>query len=188
MKFRKICGIVLGFIFLFSSHAFAASYEIDPAHSSVSFKIRHLVGNVRGEFDKFSGTVEYDENSEAASSVKVSIAASSINTKNENRDKHLKSPDFFDTEKFSEITFVSKKIDPVKKKITGDLTMHGVTKEIEIDYTIGGIAEDPRGRKHLGGSGQVTLNRNEFGILYDPMGAMVGREVKVELEIEALLK
>ncbi len=173
-------------LLLLSGHALAATYEIDPAHSSVSFKIRHLVGNVRGGFDKFSGTIEYDPSSEAASSLKVSIDAASINTGNEGRDKHLKSPDFFDTEKFSEIAFVSKKVDPEKKKLTGDLTLHGVTKEVEIDYTVGGIAQDPKGKTHLGGSGQVTLNRSDFGIAYDPSGAMIGRDVKVELEIEAL--
>jgi polyisoprenoid-binding protein YceI len=171
---------------VFASPVWAATYEIDAAHSSVSFKVGHLVGNVRGQFDKFSGTVDYDEKNIEASKVNVQIEAASINTGNADRDKHLRGEDFFDIAKYPDITFVSKRADA--QKLVGDLTMHGVTKEIEIPYTMGGLVKDPWGKQRLGGSGALTIDRRDFGIKYDPTGLTIKNDVKIELEIEATLK
>ena len=169
-----------------STCAMAATYDIDPAHSSVEFKIRHLVGRVTGGFREFEGTIVYDATNEAASATKVKINVDSIDTHNGNRDMHLKTADFFDSSNFPKITFVSKKVDPSAKKMTGDLTMHGVTKEVELDYAFRGTAPDKKGFTHLGGSGKTLLHRKDFGINYDPTTAMIGDEVEVQIEIEAI--
>ncbi len=181
-------GITVLVLLFGSTTAFSATYDIDPAHSNVEFKIRHLVGRVTGHFNQFSGTVEFDEKNEAASVIRVKIEADSIDTGNVDRDMHLKTADFFDTSSFPKITFVSKKVDAEKKKIVGDLTLHGVTKEVELDYTFGGMAPDKKGFIHLGGSGKTTLNRKDFGINYDPTSAMIGNEVDIQLDIEAIQK
>ena len=173
-------------IFCLPAPGFAAAYEIDTVHSSVTFKVRHLVGAVRGGFASFSGTVEYDEENPAASSVRAEINTASIDTNNDSRDKHLASADFFDAAQYPKITFVSKNVDPAAGVIKGDLTMHGVTREISIPYKFGGLVDDKRGGKRIGGSGETQINREEFGIAYDPSGVTIGHEVDVMLDIEAV--
>ena len=182
----RLLSLVGMFLLLNGSQAFSATYDIDTSHSNVEFKIRHLVGKVAGHFNEFEGTVEFDAKNEVASIVKVKINVDSIDTHNANRDMHLKTADFFDTSNFSKITFVSKKVDPVTKKMTGDLTMHGVTKEVELDYTFGGTMPDKKGFIHLGGTGKTLLYRKDFGINYDPTTAMIGDEVEVQIDIEAI--
>lgn len=174
----------------YSAALFAATYDIDPAHSSVGFKIGHLVSTVRGEFNRFQGTIEFDQEKIEDSSVTAVIDASSIDTRIEDRDNHLRSADFFDVQKFSEATFTSKKIEG--DKVMGDLTMHGVTKEVALTYTFHGIATDPWGKERAGFSGETVIDRKDFGITYnkvlDQGGLLIGNEVKVEIEIEAILK
>ena len=189
LSHKKIASYFMVLSLLFtSSWVYAATYEIDPAHSSVTFKIRHLVGKVKGRFNKFQGTIEFDENNQAASSVKARIDLDSIDTQNADRDMHLRTADFFDTSNFQKVTFDSKAVDVEKKKLVGDLTMHGVTREVSLDYSFNGLAPDQKGRKHLGGSGVVELKRQDFGINYDPGALMLGSEVTVEIEIEAIEK
>lgn len=168
-------------------------WEIDPAHSSTLFAVRHLmVSTVRGEFGKVIGTVTLDENDPTKSSIEATIDTTSINTRNAKRDEHLKGPDFFEVEKYPTITFQSKKIEAVGEgtfKVTGDLTMHGVTKEVVLDVEGATTpVKDPMGRMKLGGGATTTLNRKDFGIVYNRTletgGILIGEEVEVTIDVE----
>ncbi len=169
-------------------------YEIDSAHSSVGFRVKHLVGKVSGRFTKFAGTVSYEPGKPETWQAEAKIDANSINTDNEKRDGHLKTPDFFDTAKCPDITFKSTKV-VVKDnaaKLHGDLTMHCVTKPIVLDLEIGGAAKDPWGNARAGFSATGTLNRKDFGIVWnkslDSGGLMLGEEIGISLDIEAGVK
>lgn len=179
-------------LLLSASLASAATYKIDPVHSEIGFSVKHLmVSTVRGEFTKFEGTVDYDPANVAASKVDVTIDAASIDTSNEKRDAHLTSPDFFDAGKFPQITFRSKKVEgaPGALKVTGDLTMHGTTKEVVLDVE-GPTDEikDPFGRTVRGVSATTKIDRRDFGLTWNKAleagGVMVGDEVKISLDLE----
>ena len=168
------------------------TYEIDSTHSAVHFSVRHLmVSNVRGEFTKVSGTVKFDAEKPETSTIKATIDANSISTRDAQRDGHLRSPDFLDTEKFPTITFSSKKVEiqPGGGKITGDLTIHGVTREITLDVE-GPSPEmkDPWGKQRIGASATTKLSRKEFGLTWNAAletgGVMVGDEVKINIDVE----
>lgn len=182
------------FTLIFISHSLAGdNYVIDPVHSKVGFSVRHFViSNVEGRFKDFSGTISYDEKDIANSWVKVTIKVASISTDNEKRDSHLKSPDFFDAEKYPEITFVSNKIIQSNDGYVavGDLTMRGVTKEIEVPFVIHGTVKDPWGNTRLGAEANLSLNRMDYGIKWNNKleggGLVVGEEVKINLSIEAI--
>jgi polyisoprenoid-binding protein YceI len=164
------------------------TYKIDPVHSEVSFKIRHLLAKTSGRFTKFTGTIKVDTADISKSSVEVSIEAASINTDNEARDKHLKGAEFFDVEKFATITFKSTSVREVVKgklEVTGDFTLHGVTKRITFPITNAGTMPGMQPGSVVAGftDGAVTINRNDFGIKIYP-GAL-GDEVAISLNIEA---
>jgi len=164
------------------------AYKIDPVHSEVSFKIRHLLAKAGGRFTKFSGTIKVDAADIGRSSVEVSIDATSIATDNEGRDKHLKSADFFDVEKFPSITFKSTSVKEVAKgklEVTGDFTLRGVTKRITIPITNAGSQPGMKPGTVVAGfiDGAVTINRNDYGIKYGP--GVLGDEVAISLNIEA---
>jgi polyisoprenoid-binding protein YceI len=164
------------------------SYKIDPVHSEVSFKVRHLLAKTSGRFAKFSGTIKVDAADASKSSVEVSIEAASISTDNEARDKHLKSADFFDVEKFPTITFKSTSVKEVAKgklEVTGDFTLRGVTKRITIPITNAGTQPGMQPGSVIAGfiDGAVTINRNDFGIKYGP--GVLGDDVAISLNIEA---
>lgn len=169
------------------------TYEIDPAHSSVHFSVRHMMlSNVRGEFGKVSGTVKYDPQNPESSSVEATIDARSINTRDAQRDNHLKSADFLDVEKFPTLTFRSKKVQITSSnggKVTGDLTLHGVTREVTLNVE-GPTQEvkDPWGKQRIGASATAKLNRKDFGLTWNAAleagGVMVGDEVKIEMDLE----
>lgn len=184
---KRILGLILA-VGLSSTSVFAANvYKIDPVHSSIAFSVKHMmVSNVPGQFDQYEGQAIYDPKDLSASKVEVTIQASSIDTHNEKRDGHLKSPDFFDAAKFPTITFISKKITPTE--ITGDLTMKGVTKEITIPATITGPVKGMMGNL-IGISGTFTLNRQDYGISYnkvlDQGGLAVSNDVVVNFSFEA---
>jgi polyisoprenoid-binding protein YceI len=173
--------------------AFAAdSYKIDFAHSSIEFSVKHMmVSNVKGSFDKFDGTITYDPDNIANSSVQFSIDAASVNTKNEKRDEHLRSADFFDAANHPEITFKSEKI---SKKgdgyvATGTLVMHGVSKKIDLPFVLNGPVQNPWGQTVVGVEINYQINRKDFGLEWnktmDNGGLVVGDDVKIEINLEA---
>lgn len=173
----------------------AETYEIDASHSQVGFRIRHLVGKVPGRFTGFSGTIDYAPGKPGSWKVDAKIDPATINTDNEKRDGHLKAPDFFDVAKYPEMTFKSTKVTDVKgetAKLHGDLTMHGVTKAVVLDLEIGGTTKDPWGKTRAGFSATGTINRKDFGITYNSVldngGLMLGEDVAISLDIEAVLK
>ena len=189
---RNLLALVL---VLSAVSARAETYVIDPGHSSIGFRIKHLVGKVPGRFTGFSGTIEYTPGKPGSWKADAKIDPATINTDNAKRDGHLKSPDFFDVAKFPEMSFKSTKVTEVKgekAKLYGDLTMHGVTKAVVLDLEIGGTAKDPSGKTHAGFTATGTLNRKDFGISYNAVldngGLMLGEDVAITLDIEAVLK
>lgn len=178
---------------LAASAAFSQDvYNVDKTHSEVTFRVRHFVSKVPGRFDDFSGTISVVPGKPAASSVEFAIKTASINTANTNRDNHLRSADFFDAEKYPEITFKSTKIVPVDAdtfNVTGIFTMHGTAKELTIPVEFGGTVTDARGTEKAGFSLVTKLNRKDYGIVWNQTldsGSMVlGDEVEITVNIEA---
>ena len=190
--FRIILAIVM---LLAPVGASASTWNIDPEHSSIQFNVSHLgLVEVKGIFRKYQGTVTLDEKDIAKSSVNVTIEAASIDTGVEKRDEHLKTADFFEVAKHPTITFISKKVNQAgegKLKVSGDLTICGVTKEVVLDVT-GPTKElkDPWGNIRRGVSATTTINRTEFGLTYNKIldnGVMViGNKVTISLEAELI--
>lgn len=177
--------------------ALASTWSIDPEHSNIGFKVRHLmVSNVKGSFDKYTATVDIDDRDITKSKVTVSIDTNSINTNVQKRDEHLRSADFFDVAKYPEMTFVSKKITKSGKdrlKVAGDLTLHGVTREVVLDVQ-GPSKEikDPWGNIRKGATATTKINRKDFGLTWNKAletgGVVVGDEITITLEIEMIRK
>jgi polyisoprenoid-binding protein YceI len=174
-----------------------AMWDLDPAHTSAQFAVRHLmVSTVRGEFGKVSGTVNLDEQDPTKSSLEATIDTASINTRVEKRDQHLKSPDFLDVAKYPAMTFKSKKIEKVsdaKFKVTGDLTLHGVTKEVVLDVEGSHKAfKDPSGNLRVGGVATTKINRQDFGVQWNKAletgGVVAGDEVAITIDVELTKK
>jgi polyisoprenoid-binding protein YceI len=175
----------------------AATWELDPAHSTIGFAIRHMmISSVRGQFRTFTGKATGDPKTPDKAEIEATIDVASIDTANAKRDDHLKTPDFFDVAKFPTMTFKSKKITaagPGKAKVTGDLTLHGVTKEIVLE--VEGptqVIKDPMGNTRAGAHATTKINRKDFGIVYDKTldggGLMVGNEVEITIDVEAVQK
>src|ERR1700682_3375439 len=166
------------------------TYQIDPAHSSAQFTVRHMmITNVRGGFSSVKGTVVYDPDNLAQSSVEVHIDTASIKTMDEQRDTHLKSADFLDAEKYPEITFKSTKVE--RGKVTGDLTIHGVTRELVLQ--VDGPtpeAKDPYGNIRVGASATTKIKRSDFGLTYNAAletgGILIGDDLKIEVEVSMI--
>lgn len=166
------------------------TYQIDPAHSSAQFTVRHMmITNVRGGFSSVKGTVVYDPDNPGESSVEAHIETASIKTMEEQRDAHLKSADFLDADKFPEIIFKSKKVE--HGKITGDLTIHGVTREVVLQ--VDGPtpeAKDPYGNIRVGASASTKIKRSDFGLTYNAAletgGILIGDDLKIEVEISMI--
>lgn len=176
--------------------ASAAEYQIDPAHSGAQFTVKHLmISNVRGQFSKVTGTVVYDPNNLKASSIKATIDVSTVDTRDAQRDGHLKSPDFFDVAKFPSIAFESTKLykEGDKLKAAGNLTIKGVTKPATLTIT-GPSPEikDPFGNLRLGANATTVINRQDFGVSWnknlDGGGVMVSDSVTIDLDIELTRK
>jgi len=175
--------------------AFATTWNIDPDHSNVGFKVRHLmVSNVKGSFDKHTGVVDINDKDITKSKVEVSIDTASINTNVKKRDDHLRSADFFDVAKFPTMTFVSSKVAMAGKdklKVTGDLTLHGVTKEVVLDVEGPTVeSKDPWGAIRRGAVATTKINRKDFGLVWNKAletgGIAVGDEILISLEIEMI--
>ena len=173
--------------------SFAAdTYAVDAGHSEVSFQVRHLVTNVRGRFNDFNGTINLDPANLEKSSVEFRVQAASIDTAHADRDKHLRAEDFFHVEKYPEITFKSTSIKKTGKDtyaVTGDFTMRGVTKRITLPVTYLGTARDPWGNDKAGFETAITLDRKDYGIVWntavDNGGVILGDEVKIAVNLEA---
>jgi polyisoprenoid-binding protein YceI len=178
-----------------TSAARAADYEIDPAHTEVAFKARHVAGKVPGRFTKFSGAFTYDPKNPKAWKAEATIDAASINTDVEARDKHLKSDAFFDVEKCPTIAFKSTKVSGVKGdhfKLAGDLTMHCVTKPVTLEVEANGTGKDPWGNESASFSATASVNRQDWGISWnktlDSGGLFVGDKIDLILEITGNIK
>ena len=173
----------------------ADTWTIDKAHSDVTFRIKHLMSKVTGSFADFDGTITTDFANLGASSVSFTVQATSIDTKNADRDKHLRSADFFDVEKFPTISFASSRITKTGDDsfdVTGTLTMHGVSKEITLPVTFLGAAQDPWGNTKAGFEIDTTLSRTDFGIVWNKAletgGFLLGDEVEVTINLELAKK
>jgi polyisoprenoid-binding protein YceI len=196
LKIRTLAALAVTLLLTLSAAAQDQSqnkdaWQLDPPHSSAQFSVRHLgVSTVRGAFTKVSGTVLYDPANLAKSSIQTTIEAASVDTRVEMRDNDLRSPNYFDVQKYPTITFQSKKIEAAgagKLKVTGDLTIHGVTKEVVLDVD-GPSApiKDPWGNQRRGASATTKINRMDFGVAGAP--GMVGDDIIITLDIEMIKK
>ena len=180
--------------------AFASEWSLDPEHTELGFSVRHMmVSNVHGDFGKYTAVINVDDKDVTKSTVTMDIDPASINTKSEKRDTHLKSGEFFDVTKFPKMTFKSTKIekgaDAKHLKITGDLTMHGVTKPITLDAELSDDWTDPKewgGNTHKGVKATGKLNRKDFGLNWqkelDKGGVVAGDEVTLSIDAELVKK
>ena len=170
----------------------AASYKIDPAHSSVTFTVAHMaISKVHGRFDKFSGTLDYTPGETKTWKTEAVIETASINTSAADRDNHLRGPDFFNAEKFPAMTFKSVRVSGVKGmkgKVHGELTLMGVTRPVVLEVEASGPATDPWGNERLGAVATTVINRKDFGLVWNKVletgGLLVGEKVNITLELE----
>ena len=176
--------------------AHADTWQIDSSHTSVEFTVRHMmISNVKGQFQKTTGTITANGNDPASAKIDVTIDASSVDTRVERRDAHLKSPDFLDVAKYPTITFKSTKVEadgPNKWKMTGDLTVHGVTKPVVLDVEGSGPPIQVMGNTRAGASATTKIKRSDFGLTWNKAleagGVLVGDEVAISIDVEAVKK
>lgn len=171
----------------------AQTLKIDPQHSNVGFQVRHIFTKVSGRFREFEGSLRFDEKNPAASSVEVTIKTASIDTNVEARDKDLRSPRFFEVEKYPTITFKSTAVQPIdqkKAKIKGILSMHGVSKEVTLDAEYLGKLKDPWGNVRYGFHAETSIDRREFGLTWNEAleagAVLVGEQVDILLDVEGI--
>jgi polyisoprenoid-binding protein YceI len=185
MRIRNVLGF-LPVLFAVCGSAWAADeYKIDPVHSTVGFAVKHLaVSTVHGRFNEFNGSIILDEKDPSKSSVDVVIKSASINTDNNFRDNDLRGPNFLDVSKFPELTFKSKSVEKKGDGYVahGTLTIHGVSKDVDLPFTLTGPVNTQRG-KAFGAEAGLPINRQDFGVAGG--GAMVGSEIKIEISVEA---
>ena len=171
------------------------SWQVDAAHSTVSFSVRHMViSKVKGRFAKWTAKLDLDTANLAAASVEVEVDAASVDTGVADRDTHLRSADFFDTAKYPTLTYKSRSVkqDGAEKlHVVGDLTMHGVTKEVALEVEVGGQGKDPWGNTRTGYTAKASLNRKEFGLGWNQAletgGVLVSEKIEIEIELQAIL-
>ncbi len=169
-------------------------WNIDPAHSEVGFAAKHMmISTVRGRFSEISGYIDFDENDPESAKIDVEVGVASVDTRQEGRDNHLRSADFFDTENHPSMKFVSTKVEHLKGneyKVTGDLTIRGNTNPVTLDATFEGTHPDPWGGTRAGFAASGKVNRNEFGLTYNAAieagGVVIGPEIKLQLDVEAV--
>jgi polyisoprenoid-binding protein YceI len=188
---------IISFVLAVPVFTYAVTWEMDPSHSSFQFKVRHMtVSNIKGDFSKFQGVVTIDEKDITQMKVEVAIESTSVNTGHPQRDEHLRGPDFFDVAKYPTITFASRKVikaDGHRLRVIGDLTIHGVTREITVDVE-GPTPEvkDPGGNSRRGATATTKISRREFGLTWNKVldngGLVVGDEVSIYLELELVRK
>jgi polyisoprenoid-binding protein YceI len=188
MKTTALLLLAVSFI---SQVRAADEYKIDPAHTSLTFSVRHMgISNVKGHFDDFTGTVVMDAG--AVKEIKGTVKVKSVNTGVEKRDTHLKTADFFDVEKFPEMTFTTKssKTEDNHTVFVANFTLRGVTKEVTVPIKVSGPAKDPEGKTRIGLQANASLNRKDYGIKFNAAlesgAALVGEEVTIEINAEAV--
>lgn len=172
------------------------AYTIDASHSLIEFSVKHMmVTTIKGRFKSFSGEVHIDEQNPAASKVDVTIETASVDTGAEPRDGHLRGADFFDAEKYPTITFTSKRVESLgdeKYRVLGDLTVHGVTREIPLEITREGVTKSMQGQQLQAFSAELAISRKDFGLEWNVAlesgGWLVGDKVKISLEVEVVEK
>lgn len=177
-----------------ASETALTTWQIDPTHSEVGFSVKHLmISTVRGRFSGVKGTVLLDSQDVSRSSVEVEIDAATIDTGEEKRDGHLRSPDFFDVEKYPTITFRSRRIEPLggdRFRVTGDLTIRGVTREVLLEATDEGRERDPWGGDRAGFTASGKIDRREFGLTWNQAletgGVLVSNDIKLSIEAQAV--
>ena len=169
------------------------TWQIDATHSQVVFAVRHMViSTVRGHFSTIRGTLEFDEAHPENASIEAEVDVASIDTRDKNRDAHLLSPDFFDAQKYPVISFKSTKVERAGDdyKVTGDFTLHGLTRPVVFNVEYGGTVKDPYGLTRLGINGHTKISRKDWGLTMNPLletgGAVIGDEIKIEFELEAV--
>jgi polyisoprenoid-binding protein YceI len=170
------------------------TYAIDPSHSRIGFVARHaMVAKVRGSFNDFEGSGHFDLEQPADSRLHITIQAKSIDTRNADRDGHLRSGDFFDMDQFPEITFASTSVDPAgddRYQVSGDLTIKGVTNPVTVEFEYAGAAVDPYGTHRIGFEGRATVNRKDWGISFnaplDSGGVLISEKITLEFEVSAV--
>lgn len=168
------------------------SWQIDSSHSHINFTARHMmISKVRGSFENFSGTVNFDEENPTNTTVEVEVDLTSISTRDEQRDGHLKSPDFFDVENHPTMKFVSTRVEQIDEhngRLHGQLTIKGVSKEVVLDVEYAGIAKSPWGTENAGFSAKGSLNRKDWGLNWNQAletgGVLVGDKINIEIELE----
>ncbi len=184
---RNLLSLIFVLAFAASASAQVETWNIDPAHAAAQFSVRHMgISTVRGAFTKMNGMVQYDPGDPGKTMIAATIDAGSVDTRVEMRDKDLRGPNFLDVANYPTLTFKSKRTEsagPGKLKITGDLTLHGTTKEVvlEVEGPSAPI-KDPRGNLHMGASASTKISRKDFGVSGAP--AMVGDEVSIILDVE----
>jgi polyisoprenoid-binding protein YceI len=193
---RVVIGTGLAVVFSLPASAGVTAYKLDPRHSSAQFAVTHMmISTVRGAFHAVNGSVNLDDNDITKSSVDITIDASTVDTNEPDRDKDLKSPNFFDVAKYPTITFKSTRVDngaPGHLKVTGDLAMHGVTKSVVLDVTVPKPPiKDPWGLERTAVSGTSKLNRQDFGMTWnktlDSGGVVVSDNVDITLDVEMIV-
>lgn len=190
---RELAVAVMALLLGVATGATAAdTWEVDPVHSEVTFRVRHLMSTVTGRFDSFSGTVVTDFDNLNHSKVSFTIDAATIDTNNADRDKHLRSSDFFAVETYPEITFSSSNIATTGDNtfdVTGTFTMHGVSKQITIPVTLLGVAQDPWGNTKAGFEVETTIDRKDYDIVWnkalDAGGVLLGDDVEIFINLQA---
>jgi polyisoprenoid-binding protein YceI len=168
------------------------SWQLDTSHSHIQFSVRHMmISRVRGEFEKLSGTIQPNEANPAASNVEIQIEASSINTRDEQRDTHLRSPDFLNVEQYPYLTFKStgvEQIDSHNAKLHGDLTIRDITRPVTLDVEYQGKSKSPWGTENYGFNAKTKINRKDWGLEWNVAletgGVLVGDEVNIDIELE----
>ncbi|MBF6589889.1 MAG: YceI family protein [Ktedonobacterales bacterium] len=169
-------------------------WTIDTAHTQIEFSVKHMmIATAKGRFNRFSGTLDLDARNPANTSVNVTIEAASVDTNNDMRDNHLRSPDFFDVARYPTITYVSRKVEPRgqdRYQVLGDLTLHGVTREVPLEVTVEGPIKDIRGSQRAAFSIRGEINRKDYGLTYNATletgGVVVSEKVNLVIEAQAV--
>lgn len=169
------------------------TWQIDPTHTTIGFSVRHaMIAKVRGRFTDFAGSFTLDGDNPANSSAQLTVLLTSVDTQNDDRDNHLRSAEFFDVESFPEMTFISTGVEAKGSDfvVTGELSVHGVTKSVPVKFELVGISQDPWGNTRIGFEGEAEINRRDFGLEWnvalDTGGVLVSENIKITLDVEAV--